>query len=705
MAFGKAGVLAQISFRNLFSSWVNVIIGGVIFVGTFVMVVGGSCVDSLNQSMSRSITGSVSGDIQVYSAKSKDELELFGGMMGEDSELAPILEFAKIQEVLGKVPNVDQVVPMGVKGAMVTSGNTIDNTLERLRRTVDKVRAGDTSPELGAQVESLQQHVRQIVRVLDQNRERIGKLVDDSANDPESIEAIQTASSDAFWADFDADPYSKLEFLENRIAPQLADGDILYIRYMGTDLDKFQQAFDRMEIVDGTPVPKGQRGYLMPKFYYEEGFKLKTARRLDKMKEALEVGKKTIAADPELKRFVNENIAQTHDILLQFDPLKTKQITERLQKALATTETDPDKLLQLLLQTTDENFQERYRIFYDEVAPLLDLYRLKVGDTLSIRAFTRSGYVESVNLKIYGTFQFKGLEKSPLAGATGLMDLMSFRDLYGYLSPEKQAEIQRLKQESGVAAVSREDAEDALFGDSRQIVAEADTGVIDEAEHLDPATLGSRQQQEALLSHVYSQEEIDQGVILNAAVMVKDKEKLEETMEALRVAAEGAGLELKVASWQQSTGMIGQFVSMARMSVYTIVGIIFIVVVVILSNAVMMATLRRVREIGTMRAIGAQRGFVLSMIITETVVLGIAFGLLGAAAGAGLITFIGNVGIPAATEELYFFFAGPRFFPSVSTPNLIAAVFVVLGVSALSTFYPAFLATRVSPLEAMQSED
>ena len=53
---------------------------------------------------------------------------------------------------------------------------------------------------------------------------------------------------------------------------------------------------------------------------------------------------------------------------------------------------------------------------------------------------------------------------------------------------------------------------------------------------------------------------------------------------------------------------------------------------------------------------------------------------------------------PFATRLL-----GRRIFPVIAL--VPAAVFVVLGVSALSTFYPAFLATRVSPLEAMQSED
>ena len=48
---------------------------------------------------------------------------------------------------------------------------------------------------------------------------------------------------------------------------------------------------------------------------------------------------------------------------------------------------------------------------YRELAPSLELYRVRVGDSLTIKAFTKSGYVQSANLKVYGTFAFKGLEK------------------------------------------------------------------------------------------------------------------------------------------------------------------------------------------------------------------------------------------------------------------------------------------------------
>ena len=141
--FHKLGVLVQIAWRNLFASWLNVIIGFVILGGTFLVVCGGSALDSLDQSMSRSITGSVSGDVQVYSAKSKDQLSLFGNMGGADSDLTPITSFNKVKEVLMKVPNVRAVVPMGAANAIISSGNTVDVMLARLRDAEKRLQAGD----------------------------------------------------------------------------------------------------------------------------------------------------------------------------------------------------------------------------------------------------------------------------------------------------------------------------------------------------------------------------------------------------------------------------------------------------------------------------------------------------------------------------------------------------------------------------------
>jgi ABC-type antimicrobial peptide transport system permease subunit len=52
-----------------------------------------------------------------------------------------------------------------------------------------------------------------------------------------------------------------------------------------------------------------------------------------------------------------------------------------------------------------------------------------------------------------------------------------------------------------------------------------------------------------------------------------------------------------------------------------------------------------------------------------------------------------------------FFFSGPRLYPSVGVSQLLFALVTVLVVSVVSGIYPAWLAMRVSPREAMQSED
>jgi ABC-type antimicrobial peptide transport system permease subunit len=117
------------------------------------------------------------------------------------------------------------------------------------------------------------------------------------------------------------------------------------------------------------------------------------------------------------------------------------------------------------------------------------------------------------------------------------------------------------------------------------------------------------------------------------------------------------------------------------------------------------ATMERVTEIGTMRAIGAQRTLVLFMFLLETIVLGFIAGTIGVAAGAGMVTFLGDVGIPATQDILVFLFAGPRLYPTFGPANLLIGFVAIFLVSIASTLYPARIATRIQPVVAMQRKE
>ena len=686
-------LLLQIALRNIFSSFLNVIIGLIILVGTFVFVVGGSMVNSMDESMSRSIISSAAGHAQIYQASSKDAPAIFEGW--QIPELDAIPNFAQVKKPLLAQPNVKTIVPMGVNTAIVNFGNTLDQSLEKLRNAI-KTKA----PK--AEINSQKAHIRQIIGIIKGDLAKLSTVADKGAIDPEALKDLDKAASDAFWNGFDADPYGHLEFLENKTAQLLPDADQIFLQYVGTDLDAFSAAFDRLEIVDGQAVPKGHRGLLLAKYQYEEQFKLKIAHRLDQLFEAVTMKSKHIAQDDELKDLVKQNRTQTREIILQLDPLAADKARAVLQDELKSKESDLAKLLNAFLDTTDANIAERHQAFYAKLAPLLELYRVKPGDLLTIKAYTKSGFVQAVNLKVYGTFQFKGLEKSGMAGALSLMDLMSFRDLYGFVTPDKVAETRALQKSVGLKSVTRANAEDELFGGGAEVVSTAASQGIDEKAQLGN---GERVKSADLITRTYSQSEIEDGVALEAAIILKDPSQLKATLKDLQRISDDQKLGLKVIDWQKAAGNIGQFINVAKLILLLATAIIFVVALVIINNAVVMATLQRSREIGTMRAIGAQRGFVLGLVLLETVVLGISFGVVGAGLGSGLILWLGHAGVPAGNEFLYFFFSGPRLYPWLSAGSLFGAFLVVLVVTCGSALYPAIMATRVSPVRAMASED
>jgi ABC-type lipoprotein release transport system permease subunit len=698
-------VLVQIAFRNLFANrYKTLIVGGIIGFGAFLVVLGTSLLDSVDHSMSRSIIGSVAGNIQVYSSASKEDLDVMGGFNFDANDIEPLNDFAHVRKVLMSVPNVAEVVPMGINGSMVLSGNTVDQALAKLRLSVTARDQGDATPALAQTYADQKDHVRQIVTVLQGDVENVKRLHDEKALATDDLGSVTRAASPEFWADFDVQPLDHLEFLENHIAPLATDADMLFLRYVGTDPKVFAKSFDRMAIVEGEAIPEGKRGFMFSKYVYEEQVKLKTARGLDKIHEALTTRGKKIATDEELQRLVREASTQVKELLLELDAPKTRLFRSKLQGALHSSEADVGKLLGQFLNANDQNFEERYAFFYRELAPSLELYRVRIGDTLTIKAFTRSGYVQSANLKVYGTFAFKGLEKSPQAGTMNMMDLVSFRELYGFMTDDRAQEIAAMRATSGAKEVSRENAESELFGAAAAAnpAAIAAAPVADDLNQELSGIAGSHRRGEA---KPYDPAQLEQGVILNAAVLLKDDTQTAQTVTAIEAAGKQAALPLKAITWQKAAGLIGQFATLMRVVLFTAVLIIFVVALVIINNALVMATLERVREIGTLRAVGAQRRFILAMLVLESVAVGLIFGALGTALGAALIAVLGKVGIAAGNDVLMFFFSGPRLYPVLASHNLVLALSIVLVVSIVSSVYPAWIAMRISPREAMQSEE
>lgn len=692
--FDTARMLVLLAFRNLFSHRVKTAIVGTILVfGTLLVVFGTALVDSIERAMEQSITASLAGHLQIYSAKGKDELALFGGgFMGAD-DIGRIDDFSKVQDALSKVDDVAAVVPMGIEGATVTAPGELEASLERLRVAV---RAGDRAP-----LATLRAQIQELLQQMKEERKASASITSDAKELNEQIEKLDEGLSDALWARFEDEPLAVLEFLDTQVAPLAEEGRLMYFRYLGTDIDLFAKYFDRFELVAGERIPPHTRGFMFSERFYERIVKHRIARYMDKVKESLHEEDLTIEEDAGLQSLIRRTARQHRYITYQLDAAEAEALTAELRALLPEVKGGLPELLTDFLTVTDENFDGRYAWFYEHIAPRLEMYAINVGDTMTVRAYTKSGFLKALNIKLFGVYRFKGLESSDLASGTNLVDILTFRELYGLMTDAKKAELSAIKDEVGLKDIAAEDAESAFFGEGAgAVVARAETAGFDEF-----AGVQLERRDEAPVDRPFTQVEVDRGLALNAAVVLKDRARLLTAKAAVEAALKDAGLDMKVVDWRTASGLVGQFVLLIRGVLYVAIFIIFVVALVIINNSMVMATIERTTEIGTMRAIGAQRKLVLSMFMLETMMLGSLAGVVGAGLGAGLTAWLGVVGLAAPNRQLIFLFGGPRLFPDFGPSNLVAGLVVIVLVSLISTLYPAFIATRISPVAAMRTEE
>ena len=191
--------------------------------------------------------------------------------------------------------------------------------------------------------------------------------------------------------------------------------------------------------------------------------------------------------------------------------------------------------------------------------------------------------------------------------------------------------------------------------------------------------------------------------ISEVAIRLKDFGKVETFTQKLdgllsgEVNKQGKPV-FEVHSWQQ----LSPFYNIARMiDMMTIFIQVLLIAVVLISimNVMIMAVYERIREIGTIAAIGTLPTKILSMFIMEGLCLGVIGTVIGNIIGAAII-FILNV-----SGWVTFDFSrqkGLVLSPTIDPMNMLVISAIVIFVSVAASLQPALKASRMEPIKALR---
>lgn len=288
---------------------------------------------------------------------------------------------------------------------------------------------------------------------------------------------------------------------------------------------------------------------------------------------------------------------------------------------------------------------------------------LRAGEDVTVLGVTEGG-VNSARSSVSGVFVPE--RYASVFNYINFMDASTYAAVYNYSG------VSSLPESLDKSLAKADSGEDAIFA----LANDPGAGTVDvsslKAERLSGATM--------------------------IAVRLKPGASAKDTIA--RIEADPS-LGVRVATWSEASGFYAQVSAGLQAFVLVATALVFLVVAMIFMNTLIINVTERTTEIGTMRAIGADRSFVRDVFLAESLTLNMAAAAVGlVASGIASLAFSrSGVTLPDVISQ---FLVGGGSIPIRATPwPFVAGALVVALVSVLATLYPVRVATGITPLKAM----
>lgn len=182
-------------------------------------------------------------------------------------------------------------------------------------------------------------------------------------------------------------------------------------------------------------------------------------------------------------------------------------------------------------------------------------------------------------------------------------------------------------------------------------------------------------------------------------VLLKDTSFTDSVSNAIK-----APPGLEVLTWKDLNALITEFETLANSYIGFFYLIILAITASVIINTLIMSVYERTREIGILSAIGMRGGRIMGLFLAESFLLAIGGVILGLILGVLSVQlfnvngfYIGNMGLNGIVIS-------NTIRANLTLDKTISVTIMTFVATILSGFYPAWMASRLEPVEALRAE-
>jgi ABC-type lipoprotein release transport system permease subunit len=196
------------------------------------------------------------------------------------------------------------------------------------------------------------------------------------------------------------------------------------------------------------------------------------------------------------------------------------------------------------------------------------------------------------------------------------------------------------------------------------------------------------------------------GRVTEVAARVEDPDQLKSVVARLKQQLQTRQVE--VLGWPELMPSLVQMVDFHNAVTYIVIFVVFVVVAAGIVNTILMSVMERGREFGVMMAVGTSGSRIVQLVLLETSLLALVGYALGLALGLAMTAYFASHGMDfSAYIKAMDTMPGLSgiVYPTTSPDHWMVIGVVVIVVALLAAILPAWIASRQTPLEAMDAHN